>query len=175
MNYFLIRDNLRCCNKPQFLDLFQKFDERALMQQDDWKIPYRTLLGVSTNEQLDFVDIISSPLFLLSKPTMRITSIFEPNLEWKQIIAVERKHEKMNQYFLPLLPWVDCLHKSSVINQDRSTISDCCLIKSEIPDKAIFYLNGLNSRKVILREDLLEGMMTYKVYGVLFESVRLYK
>jgi hypothetical protein len=159
MDYFLIRDNKKCCNKPQFLDLFQKFDERALMKQDNWKIPYRNLLGVSTNEQLDFVDIISSPLFLLSKPTMKITSIFEPNLEWKQLIAVERKHEKMNQYFLPLLPWVDCLHESSVINQDRSTITNCCLTKSKIPDKAIFYLYGLNTRNVILREDLLEGLM----------------
>ena len=173
MDYFLIRDNKRCCNKPQFLNLFQQFDERALMKQDYWKIPYRTLLEVSTNEQLDFVDIISSPLFILSKLTMKITSIFEPNLEWKQMISVERKHGKVNQYFLPLLPWVDCLHESSVINQDRSRISNCCLIKSKIPDKAIFYLDGLNTRNVILREDLLEGLMKFKVYGVLYESIRL--
>jgi hypothetical protein len=113
MKYFLIEMDKSITNAPNIINWYKKININSLRKGEYYKMPYRTLLDVENNPNINFVDIISSPLFLVTKEVKKILSKFEPNLGYKQIILLDKKDSKVNQYFMPLLEEYDCLSDES--------------------------------------------------------------
>ena len=66
------------------------------------------------------------------------------------------------------------MHEQSITNLDKSKITKVVLDKAKIPyNKAIFLLGGVNTRCVIARVDLVEGILREDVYGLKLTGVEM--
>lgn len=159
MRYYMIRHDKRINNGPDLLDWYKKVNVVDLHWGSFHKVPEINIMYIKENAEVYFSDVITFPFFLLSEKIERILKKYEPNMGYRQFILIEKKHEYMQQYFLPHLMRVDCVSEKSQFNQDRSQIIKCCLVQSKLPDKCIFELEHVKDRHVIVRQDFLESIL----------------
>ena len=87
---------------------------------------------------------------------------------------VDKYNKNVQKYFIPFLSEYDCIHTKSVTNRDKSKIDKLVLKKAKIPNnKASFLLAGVNTRCIVARVDLIEGMLRSGTYGLKLTKVEL--
>lgn len=85
--------------------------------------------------------------------------LYEPNMDYRQIVLIDKKKNKAVQYFMPHLQIVDCLGEGTVFNMDHSELKQIVLDKNKIPDKTIFQLDRVSSRYVVVNLNVLESFL----------------
>ncbi len=114
---------------------------------------------------MDFVDIVTIPFFMVSEKIHNLIKIFEPNMQYKEIILLDKKNGRAEVYYLPILEEVNCLGKNTKFNLDYSVIEKPILCKEKVGDKSIFRLPEGPSGCCVVRMDLLESILRRDAYG----------
>lgn len=175
MRYFRIEADRNYTTSPQIINWYQQLDNRDLKTGSYDKIPKRTLLRIQPNKNTIFLDVVSSPFFLISEMVKDCVSLYEPNLSYKEMILLDHKNNKMQPYFHPMLREVDCLSNNAVFNMDHSELKMIELDEKRIEDKAIFRLAGVKKWYVIARLDLLESLLRRGAVGLSIQEVSVRK
>lgn len=175
MRYFKIEADRKYTASPQIINWYQQLDNRDLKTGSYDKIPKRTLLRIQPNQNTVFLDIVSSPFFLISEMIKECVALYEPNLSYKEMILLDHKNSRMQPYFHPMLRELDCLSENAVFNLDHSELKTMELDEEKLEDKAMFRLAGVSRWYVIARLDLLESLLRRGAVGLSIQEVNVRK
>lgn len=173
MKYFIVKQDNEYKNAPRFINWFQNYDMESYEAGHYSRLPDRKVIEIEPNANTTFIDVLSNPFFLVSKEIKKVLSLFEPNMEFRQILCLDRKNQLGHQYFLPCLPFISCISPKSQFNLDHSMLLKPVLEEEKIPDKGIFILGDVKSRYVVMRLDVVETILRKKVYGIELEEVEI--
>lgn len=175
MIYFIVRQDKDYKNAPRFINWFQNYDMQSYEKGAYSRLPERKVIEIEANANTTFIDVLSNPFFLVSKEIKKVLSLFEPNMEYRQILCLDSKNQLGHQYFLPCLPFISCISEKSHFNLDHSMLLKPVLEEEKIPDKGMFLLGDVKSRYVVMRLDVVEAILRKKVYGIELEEVEVIK
>ena len=88
MDYFLLKQDERYTNTPRLMDLFNKIDVRNINLLNAHKIEDIIIFKVSTSDKSEFLDILDSQLFLISKPMKEIIEKYDSGILFKTLAAL---------------------------------------------------------------------------------------
>ncbi|HEX3075530.1 MAG TPA: hypothetical protein VHQ24_01540 [Lachnospiraceae bacterium] len=165
MRYYLIQTDNNYIKIPRFKDLHRHLDVRDITMGGYYKIPKRMLFRIEEDRDTMFVDILATPIFLLTEKIKKLLSMFEPNLNFKEFILLDQGHGRTETYYMPTLEEIDCLSEKSEFSRMHSELARIVLDREKIQDKAIFTIAGVDRRYVIARLDVIESMIRRDATG----------
>lgn len=176
MKYYLLEPDKSLADVPKLSNWYQKVDEKNLYSDRYHFINDVTVLFAKLPANEDSTELIVEPFLLLPQKAADVLSKFEPNMRYKDMPLVDREKAKMEKYMFPLLKVHDCInYKKTVFNQDKSAIIDGYLNESSIPDKVLFLPDGVNGRKVVIRQDLAECLLKRYIFGFVLRELSVIK
>lgn len=159
MKYFLIKESERIKNTPHILNWMKKIDEKNLTWGQYHNIPSITTLYAQNSDFTVYPDLLSRPFFMITEKLQSILKLYEPNMDYRQIILIDKNKNITTQYFLPHLQIFDCIGEGTVFNVDHSDFKHIVLDGSKMPDKTIFQLGGVSNRYVVVSLSVLESFL----------------
>lgn len=166
MKYFLVKSNLNYERVPTIIRIpLKEISPSDLSNKNYYKFKSVTVLPIYEREEFDFIDCVSSPIFLISDICMDVVKIYNPSIVSKNIVLLSEKSGKMKTYHLPLLPVVNCLTEKSKFNSDKSSIEYAELDLAKVKNNNIFYIGDSTGNYTVIRLDVLESMLKRGVRG----------
>lgn len=170
VRYFIIEQDKSYTKAPRIVNSYKKGEVKLntkLIIDGIYKgIGTRTLVDCVGEKDSPYIDIISDPTFMVSKNVKKILSKFEPNMEFKELVVLDKKNIKVKQYYIPVLDRFDCLSSDSILNLDKSVVKKMKLDLSKVLDKCLFTVSGVNSQYVIARLDFVESILRREAIGI---------
>jgi len=171
MKYFMLNKNSKLTDAPWLINWYTTIRPKYINLENASLLLFRSLIYVEKNRDLVFPDIITSPFLLISPQLKKIVEIYQPEIEYKQIVLLEPFHDYVQLYFLPILPRISCLLHTSVLNADRSIIHRAVLDLSCVGDHSVFHIADIKNTYTILRLDLLESALIRGCIGLEYQEV----
>jgi hypothetical protein len=171
MRYFMMKEDTMYANRPEILNWTKIIEARDLYKRDFSKIPKRIILEIKPNKDTDFLDIITLPFLLVSKKVYKLLQEFEPNLQYKEIILLDKKYGKAEEYFLPLIKTISCLTEKTEFNLDHSVLKRVFINRKKIGDKCIFAFDEGPKNLIVIRLDVAESILRRNRYGFMLTEV----
>lgn len=173
MKYFMLKLDPAFTHAPNIINWYKVFDVRKLHPETADKVPYRNLLEISPDPAIIFTDIIVFPYLLISVLLKKVLTAYEPLVEYKDVVVLDKINKQYALYYLPILETVDCLHETSQFNLDRSVIKKAVFDpeKTATANKSIFRIGGVKNTYIAVRLDLAESLLRRKAVGVYLEPI----
>lgn len=165
MRYFLVEEDKNYVNRVKVRNWTKKISAKILYNKSYFQIPKRIVMEIEPNPKTDFVDFIMVPFLMVSEKVKKVIDVFEPNMQYREIVLLDKKYEKAEVYYLPILKEMDCLGKNTVFNLDHSIIKKPVLNRGKAEDKSIFRLAEGPASVCVVRMDLLECLLRREAYG----------
>lgn len=158
MKYFLIQKDDRYEGTPIIMSIPTEVISTVNLRDKAYHLfPEITTLPIYENSNIDFVDILCSPLLLVSEICFGVIKIYHPYIRSKKIVLMNKSINKV--YFLPLIPRISCLTENSKLNLDKSHIEYAELDYNKIKHESIFYIGDVTNNYAIVRLDIIESML----------------
>ena len=125
---------------------------------------------VELEGESDFLDIISSPCFMVSGDFADLIWLYCPEMRFKYMALFDVKNGRTASYRIPDLPEIDCLDEDSELSRDRVTITKGILRGDRIGEEAIFRLGGTKGNHIIASLELVESAYRREVRGMGIEE-----
>ena len=164
MKYFLIEADDRI-PQPQFLDIHQILSPKMLTAKNSKSLPQVTTLKISHPKGLEFMDIISKPMFLISEPFMELVHTYDSNIQIKHMVLFDGINQRLSLYGLPILEELECLDQSTVFDKGRILKYEI-ILKSTFLNYSIFKITGLSKPHIVANLDLMESILRREVLGI---------
>lgn len=174
MDYFLLKQDLRCSNVPNLKNIFYKLDTRNINRLNAHKIDDVLIFQVNAEDNAQYPDVLDKQLFLISEKIGNIISKFDPEMIIKTVPLIDRKRNRQENYYLPIFEEVDALSEKTERGVNRTVIKKIVLDKEKILGKKIFKINEYNNQLVVVRLDVAESLLRRKVKGVDFIKLEVY-
>ena len=133
----------------------------------------RNYIKVELAEEIQFMDIISNPCFMVSKEFSNLIRLYSPEVHFKRIVLFDEKNSRTASYYIPGLPGVDCLDEGSELSRDRSMIKKGILRGDRIKGESIFRLVGTKGNHIIASLDFVESAYRREVSGMEIEELMI--
>ena len=160
MKYFLLETDKKISQLPQIVQLHDKIDVRDIHRESAYKIAHRQLLTVKGDTDTFY------PVFLLSQGAKMVVEMYEPRTVWRETVLLDRKNEKVSQYFLPIFEEVDCLAENAVFNLNHSLLKEIVLDGKKLRGHAIFRIAGVEKAYIVGNLDVVESMLKRGLRGI---------
>jgi len=122
MKYFLVSTDTEDTQVPYITDWFDQINPQDITPERAGNIPEVTLLSMESGAEIIFPDILNTPGFLVSTMAHDVLKLYDPYLQYRRMLVIDRLLRRKQLYFLPILPVCDCLLTESELNQDKSKI-----------------------------------------------------
>lgn len=175
MKFYILGTDTVYSNYPKLKNWFGKVDSRNFNSHDSYKISARQILKIQENENTIFTSIIDNPFPLIKKEVKAVFDMYEPRIIYKEIILLDSKYKRAEQYYLPILEEVDCLHETSIYNMNKSLIKKGVIDYEKTEGKTIFRLSGFNHYYMVGRLDLVESILKRDVKGIGLTELEIYE
>lgn len=153
--------------QPQFLDWYQRLKPKRWQDKEVYDaLKRKNDFPVELKEEIEFLDVISSPYFMVSKEFANLIRLYDSNIRFKKVLLFEKSSKRSVLYQVPRLPEVDCLSQESELNRDKSVILQGVLSSERIKPYPIFRLGGVSSRCILANLELVESAFHRKVMGM---------
>lgn len=169
MKYFYMKEDKEYVNRPHIINWTSKVSLEEIYRGDYNKVPYRMILEIEPNRQLEFTDVITVPFLLVSRTIKKVIELYEPDTFFKEIILLDKKFGQAEEYFLPLLKRKNVLREKSVFTHTQKIV----LETRKIGNTAVFYVEGIQKEAGIWRMDIIESILHRSTYGFKIEEVEV--
>lgn len=172
MDYYVLSLDKDYTDVPKTINWFGRIDVEAVYSGAYERLEKAYVLEIKENPDIYVSDIITEPVFAVSKMVKTCLETFEPNIKYTRLYFVQKKEQKVFEYFIPHLTHEKCaVQKRNVIGYGAA-MQKVCIDKSKIePDKFIFYIKDNTTYKVIVRTEFLESILRRDGKGIHIESV----
>lgn len=170
MKYFLIQRDSVYSSIPNIKNIPTNLISTMDLRDKKYsKFPNVSTLPIYESENLEFIDIISSPFLLVTDTCYRVIKMYQPYISSKKIVLSNQTHNKM--YHLPIIPRICCLTENSKISADGSSIHYCELEYEKIKHHGLFYIGDITENAIVFRLDVLESMLKRGVKGLVIKEI----
>lgn len=166
MSYFLLKQDPTFTDAPTIINWYGKINEKNISIGKSHLLERRILLNVMPNKNLVFPPVLTNPFFLFTREIKKSVDLYEKRLAYKEIVLLDSENMKTEHYYMPILPKVDCLSEQSTFNLDHSILLKAVIVKENIPPNAIFLLEGVGNRHIVIRLDLAESILRKSFLGI---------
>ena len=116
------------------------------------------------------MDIISSPIFMVSREFANIIRMYCPWMRFKYLVLFDERNKRTASYQIPCLPEIDCLDGDSELSRDGNVIRKGILQGGRTGGTCIFRLKGAGGRYVMVDLALAESVYRREVKGMDIEE-----
>lgn len=149
----------------------KKIDYRNINELNAHKIDDTIIFQVKAEADSDFLDILDKQLYLISDRLKKIVEKYEPEMIFKMMPLIDLKHEKQENYFLPIFEEVEALSPKCEFNLNKSIIKKLILLEEKIKDKKIFKIKEGEKPLVVVRLDVAESILRRNFIGIALEKI----
>jgi hypothetical protein len=171
MKYFWLQQDPDFIYAPVIVEAVGKISRRDITPEYAHKIADITTFSVAGKGEVDFLDLLSKPFFLVSPLLKDTISMYLPKLSFKRVILKNRVQNIHQMYFLPIFAAVDCLSEKSVMTPDQSITRHLVLKKDALGEKAIFQVRHSRQILIIARLDAAESILRRRFRGIRLSQV----
>ncbi|WP_252243966.1 MULTISPECIES: DUF1629 domain-containing protein [unclassified Clostridium] len=173
MDYFLLKQDKRYSNTPQILNLFKSFNTKDLNLVRADNIEDNNLLYVKSAQGIEYLDILYTPMFLVSEDLQKILSKYNSNIIFKMIALTDYKKLEQHIYYLPIFEEVEALSEESEFNLNKSVVKKIVLDENKIKNKKIFKVKESDKTLIVVRLDVAESILRRNFNGILLEKLEI--
>lgn len=116
MDYFLLKQDKRYSNTPQIIDLFNNINTRDLNLLRADNIEDNNCIYVKSSDNIDYLDILDTQIFLISKELKKILEKYNRNIIFKMLILIDYEKKEQNVYYIPIFEEIEALSEKSEFN-----------------------------------------------------------
>ena len=166
MKYFIMKTHQDYIHAPQPKAWFGKIDTRDFVPERFQHVPNKTLFFVHSNPNLVFIDMLSSPFFMVTKPVRKVLELYNPHLPSKQIVLLDRDSGLSEVYYIPLFKRISCLHADTQLNVGKTHIEKVVLNRIAIKDTPVFRIEDISEPYIVARMDVVESILKREPRGI---------
>ncbi|MDE6847447.1 MAG: hypothetical protein K2J99_17005 [Lachnospiraceae bacterium] len=116
------------------------------------------------------MDIISSPIFMVSKEFANLIRMYCPGIKFKYMVLFDERNRRASSYQIPALPIIDCLDEDSEVSRDGHMITKGILCGYKTGGVPIFRLEGAEGRYIMANLEFIESAYRREVRGMGIEE-----
>lgn len=166
MRYFLIEQDKRYRNLPNIKSWYQLFQKRKIELESFNTIPKRMILPIVPNQDVMYLSMLFYPFLLITELLRDCIALYEPNMEFKEFILMDAKHESFQNYFYPKLKKIECLTEKSTFNLNHSELIKIEVDEQKIGNCSIFQIGQVKNQYIAVRLDVLESLLRRGTEGI---------
>lgn len=166
MRYFLLEQDKDESHYPLLKNWYSKVNPRYIKPDMAHKLPRRQIVDIEAGMFTVFTDVVLAPFLLVSETVRDVIDCYEPKLEYKEIIVLDREYSKTALYFLPILAHVDCLADGTEFNLNKSMLRRAVIDPAAAQGRSVFRIGGVLDQYIAVRLDLLESILRRETKGV---------
>lgn len=164
MEYYIMEQDHDYTDAPVITNWFGKINTEDIRQGRYEELDSQYVLTASGDMD---IDIITMPFLAVSPMMLHCIQGYEPNVEATPVYLLDKKKEKVSEYWIPHLEEINCMSDESRCNRNKTVLEKAVLNRSKIkPDCYIFRLGGLNTSYTVVRIELVESMLKRGATGI---------
>jgi len=172
LKYFLLTSDEK--NRlPRTRNLYEQIDVRQLNKQHAHKLERFTSVEVEPHIDTLYPDVLSKPLFMVSKGVAEVMSYYDSSVDFKIAALFDLENGVGTTYFIPIFDRVDCLTEGTEFSKDRGEIFHAVIDPGKTMGKAFFRLDGVKNTYVAARLDFVESLLRRKAIGLAIEEISI--
>ena len=175
MDYFLLKQDKRYSNTPQIIDLFNNINTRALNLLRADNIEDNNCIYVKSSDNIDYLDILDTQIFLISKELKKILEKYNRNIIFKMLILIDYEKKEQNVYYIPIFEEIEALSEKSEFNLNKTIVKKIVLDEKKIKNKKIFKIKESDKTLIVVRLDTAESLLRRDFKGIALERLEAEK
>lgn len=175
MDYFRISQDKRYLHAPVIsnaTDIIQRRMDISVKNKE--KIPDINIGFSNIKSEVDFLDVLDTQLYMVSKQVKDVFAVYEPQLIFKDICILNNFTKEYGQYYIPLFNECSCISDQSVVSPDRTCVEKL-VMNQPGDDDSIFKVSGLLTDIVIIRLDVAESLLRRNIRKFRLEKISIVK
>ncbi|MFI3212233.1 MAG: hypothetical protein R3Y24_02730 [Eubacteriales bacterium] len=173
MRYFLIKVDPIYTSAPDVRDFNRHLDKKHLTKEEHYKIKNRFLITVEPQNKTIFTDVCVTPSFMVTGKLKSVIDLYIPKTVYKEVVLLDQKNSKVETYYLPILPQVDCLTIESELLPNNLGVKKIVLDLEKANNYSLFRIAHLINDYFIVRLDMAESILRRGAIGVHLEEVSI--
>lgn len=170
MRYFFIEPDKNYSTIPTIKNWYDKVPIRRLEKEGLKILPKRCLYRIEEAEHVYYTDILFHPFPMVSSLVKSVVELYEPMLQWKQVILLQQKQGRVEIYYVPLLEEKEYVYEKTKFSITHNKLFELTLEQKKLGDTTIFFLKKESCRFLVLRLDILESLLRRKAKGFLLQE-----
>lgn len=171
MEYFIMEEDSRIMNRV----VLQKFPKNNHFEYDTSQAErFRMHTGLYTidNDKTVFPDIISNPIYMVSKTVKEVLTLYDERAVYKTVSLMNTFRRTSVEYAVMLVDRIECLHESAEFYPDNS-IKRLVLDKDKVCGHALFRIAGIGPDYPVVSLDVAESLIRRKCVGIKFTKIEV--
>ena len=173
MDYFLLKQDKRYSNTPQIIDLFKNINTKDLNLLKADNIEDNNCFYVKSNDNIDYLDVLETPIFLVSKELKKILEKYNRNMIFKMFALIDYEKKEQNFYYLPIFEEIEALSEKSEFNLNKTIVKKIILDEKKIKNKKIFKIKESDKTLIVVRLDAAESLLRRDFNGIILEKLEV--
>ena len=173
MDYFLLKQDERYTYIPELKELYKKLNIKDINLLNQHKIDDIMIFYIKSDAQVEFLDVLSRQLFLISEKMKDILEKYKANIVFKMFPLIDYDNSKQEIYYLPIFEEIEALSEDAELNLNKTVVKKLILNKEKIKDKKIFKIKESSKTLVVVRLDVAESLLRRDFIGILLERVEV--
>ena len=169
LRYFIIDQDKGYTDIPNPVNWFYKLGPGDAMKSIQ-KFPDREIFLIHTGDSPTYIDFMTEPMIMVTEKVKKCLQLYEPNMQFKEIVLLDREKKKSQNYFVPKFTELDCMTDRSTYTNWNYDVNYVELDEQKIGDKAIFILKGPEKRNIIVRLDVAESLLRRGTKGFILKE-----
>lgn len=129
-------------------------------------------------ENMIFQDYLSTGTLrfqyhIISDALKKFFTYYMPEAEWVPVVLIDKEQKQLLYWFLrPKV--IDALHTDSTYDIGNA-VKECVLDEAKIGEERIFSIQTPKQNLILLRMEIVEGILRRRFYGMRFQPVSVRK
>ena len=175
MDYFLLKQDKRYSNTPQIIDLFKNINTKDLNLLKADNIQDNNCFYVKSHDNIDYLDVLEIPIFLVSKELKKILEKYNRNMIFKMFALIDYEKKEQNFYYLPIFEEIEALSEKSEFNLNKTIVKKIILDEKKIKNKKLFKIKESDKTLIVVRLDAAESLLRREFKGLTLERLQVEK
>lgn len=171
MRYYILEQDKGYKELPKLINWFEQLTASNTKKPDINNIRNREIFKIEPNENTSYLDMLFFPFFMVTDKIRECLQLYEPNIKFKEIILLDRKNKKMQNYFIPSVTELDCLTANSEYTFGHVDLKYIEIEERKAGKKAIFKIKGVEKSYIIARLDVVESLLRRGAKGLMIRKV----
>ena len=140
-------------------------DKKTIHRKKVYEIQEHLLFRVESHMQTVYTDVITFPCFMVSETVKKVISKYQPFLKYTRVVLLQKEKETSMAYYIPFLEQAGKGMKNGT--------GKLLLGREQTDGRIIAEIQAGDNIRIMMRMDLVEGILRRKTVGVGLEEIVL--
>lgn len=128
---------------------------------------------IKSNDNIDYLDVLDTQIFLVSKELRRILEKYNKNTIFKRFVLIDFENKIQNTYYLPIFEEIEALSEKSEFNLNKTIVKKIVLDEKKIKNKKLYKIKESDKTLIVVRLDAAESLLRRDFKGIYLERLNI--